>query len=119
MHTTYLTWIVYIYISCISFYALAATETVSSAHLLPDSFSAFGDYEVLSVKQDHEEDVVRIRKRAGEEDCSTDCLDYSGWTEDGRMHCENEDVPSEDVPDKRSILEKRDRKMSKFVNVKV
>ncbi|KAH7346961.1 hypothetical protein BKA66DRAFT_433113 [Pyrenochaeta sp. MPI-SDFR-AT-0127] len=76
---------------------VAATDAVSSAQLLPDDLFAFNHYEVLSIREEGDEDVVRIRKRAGQEDCGTDCLDYSGWTENELMNCDVENVDAEDT----------------------
>jgi hypothetical protein len=103
---------IYVVLSfCIFTLCEASTEPVlrivPNVDLLPDGFSALGDYEVLSVDEEADEDVVRIRKRADEEECGSDCLDYSGWTEDGHMECEGEVADSEDVLDKRFALEKR------------
>jgi hypothetical protein len=57
---------------------------------------------------------VHIRKRA-DEDCTSDCLDYSGWTDDGHMQCENENDDVADTLEKRSLLAKRSRKTAKYV----
>lgn len=105
-----------------SFTYEAAVDNIPSAYLLPGGFSALGDYEVLSIREEDDEDVVRIRKRAGQEECGSDCMEYSGWTEDRRMHCvdENEttnDVDDEEIgdecpaaPGRRSLFEKRAKK---------
>ncbi|KAH8711916.1 hypothetical protein GQ44DRAFT_776460 [Phaeosphaeriaceae sp. PMI808] len=83
-------------------------EATPNLQLFPQDLFAFGNYEILNVRNEGDEDVVHIRKRAGQEDCGTDCLDYSGWTENGLMQCE--DNEGEDVPEKRALLEKRGRK---------
>jgi hypothetical protein len=94
----------------------AAAQAVPSAQLLPDGFSAFGNFEVLSVREESDEDVVRIRKRADDpEDCDeNDCLTYSGWAEEGKVGNSFEDpitgyfADPDVVPGKRSELEERD-----------
>jgi hypothetical protein len=91
-----------------------ATLSVPSAQLLPDGFHALGDFEVLSARQEGDEDIVHIRKRA-DEDCTSDCLDYSGWTDDGHMQCENEHDDVADTLKKRLLLAKRSRKKAKYV----
>ncbi|KAF2824664.1 hypothetical protein CC86DRAFT_353149 [Ophiobolus disseminans] len=87
-------------------HGFAAAEGVPSAQLLPDGFFGLDKYEVLSMHQDGEEDVVHIRKRAGDDDCGSDCMAYSGFSEDNLQHC---DADIEELLDKRS-LEKRGRK---------
>lgn len=93
---------------------VAAADPLASAELLPNDFFALGDYEVLSVHEDGDEDVVRIRKRAGDEECESDCMGYSGWTEDGRMQCNDENETSEDWDDESmtglELLLKRGKK---------
>jgi hypothetical protein len=94
----------------------AAAQAVPSAQLLPDGFSAFGNFEVLSAHEEGDEDVVRIRKRANDpEDCEeNDCLTYSGWAEEGKVGNSFEDPIVNDFPDpdvmpgKRSEWEERD-----------
>jgi hypothetical protein len=90
----------------------AAAQAVPSAQLLPDGFSAFGNFEVLSTHEDGDEDVVRIRKRANDpEDCDeNDCLTYSGWAEEGKVGNSFVDDMQGDFADpleKRSQLEER------------
>jgi hypothetical protein len=94
----------------------AAAQAVPSAQLLPDGFSAFGDFEVLSVHEEGDEDVVKIRKRANDpEDCDeNDCLTYSGWAEDGRVDNSFVDdivdyFPDPDPTRKRSEVEETDK----------
>ncbi|KAH7090484.1 hypothetical protein FB567DRAFT_546679 [Paraphoma chrysanthemicola] len=84
----------------------SAADIAAIPHVLPESFSPFGDFEVLSVHQDDEEDVVQIRRRANEEDCESDCMTYTPWTESGTNTCDEsiEDLVTEE---KRSLLEKR------------
>jgi hypothetical protein len=103
MHMNYLLLSLYIHTLCGIFCNVFA-EAIPSAQLLPDGFSAFGNYEVLSVHDEGDEDIVRIRKRAEQEDCLSDCIDYSGWTENGLMQCGAGDVDGEAVPVKRSLL---------------
>tara|TARA_R110002003_G_scaffold9_6_gene394 strand:+ start:630 stop:977 length:348 start_codon:yes stop_codon:yes gene_type:complete len=91
-----------------------ATPSDPITQIFPDGFHALGDFEVLSVNQEGDEDVVHIRKRA-DEDCTSDCLDYSGWTDDGHMQCENENDDVADTLEKRSLLAKRSRKTAKYV----
>jgi hypothetical protein len=97
----------------------ATSQAVTSAQLLPDGFSAFGDYEILSVHEEDDEDVIKIRKRASEDDCSeNDRLEYSGWRDDGNVgdRFEDETVNDFPVPDtdteqiRRGLLEARARK---------
>jgi hypothetical protein len=110
---------IYIVLSfCIFTLCEASTEPVlgivPSVSLLPDGFSALGNYEVLSIHEEADEDVVRIRKRVDEEDCGSDCLNFSSWEESEHMECknENEDIDPEDEDGlaKRSRLETRARK---------
>jgi hypothetical protein len=89
----------------------AGAEVVPSAHMLPDGFFGLRNYEILGAYEEDGEDVVHIRKRVDDEDCETDCLNYSGWTEDRRMHCEAEETDPEEILDKR-LLVKRGRKTS-------
>jgi hypothetical protein len=90
----------------------SAAGIVPTVQLLPEGFSALRDYEVLSVHQEADEDVVRIRKRAEEQDCGSDCLNYSGWTDSGFMECdeESQDTDSEERLEKRYRLQRRGRK---------
>jgi hypothetical protein len=81
--------------------------------MLPDGLVALNDYEVLSVSEEGDEDVVRLRKRVDQAECQTDCLDYSGWSQSGTMECSNEDPP--DTLEERSLV-KRGRKSAKYVN---
>lgn len=67
-------------------------------------------YEILSIHEDGDEDIVRLKKRASESDCGTDCLSYSGWEEDGVMNCDDEDADEDGLPEKRAMLLKRGRK---------
>jgi hypothetical protein len=106
MHAIHFMLSTYIYTLFVLSYG-AAAEAVPNAQLLPDGFFSFGDYEVLSVREEGDEDIVQIRKRTEESDCLSDCLDYSGWTESGTMQCSAEDV--DDALDKRSLV-KRSRK---------
>jgi hypothetical protein len=85
----------------------SVTGVIPRLQLLPDDFSALGDYEVMSVHQEADEDIVRIRKRVDEEDCGSDCLNYSGWTESRRMECKDETPTSQDELDEESGLRKR------------
>jgi hypothetical protein len=92
----------------------ATSQAVPSAQLLPDGFSTFGDYEIPSVLEEDDEDVVKIRKRASEDDCSeSDRLEYSGWRENGNVGDRFEDETVNDIPDpdteqrRRGLLEAR------------
>ncbi|KAF1851751.1 uncharacterized protein K460DRAFT_271464 [Cucurbitaria berberidis CBS 394.84] len=120
MHAIHFLLSIYTYTLCGHFHR-AAAEAISSAQLSPDGFFALNNYEVLSAREEGDEDIVHIRKRAGQEDCGTDCLDYSGWTRSGLMDCagedqDAEDTAGEDVPEKRTLLEKRGRKPPTLCN---
>lgn len=102
---------------------LVSAEVVPSIELLPDGLglAPFGDFEILSYHEDGDEDVYHIRKRAGNNnnDCgSTDCLNYSAWSENEQMgwddgsDTEDTIIDSEGENLKRS-LKKRDRKQTK------
>ena len=84
----------------------APAEAIPSAQLLPDSFFALHDYEVLSVHEEAEQDVVRIRKRADKKDCESDCISYSGWTDDGLMQCEADEREPETEPDDPALIKR-------------
>ncbi len=90
------------------FHVSTAFQAASGAQQLPDGIFAPNTYEVLSIREEGDEDVVRLRKRGDQEDCSTDCLDYSGWSEDGLMHCPSEVLEDlEDILDFGDVLDKR------------
>jgi hypothetical protein len=111
MHTIHLLLSIYVHILCGLIHNVTA-EAVPSTQLLPEGFSAFGNYEILSIYEEEDEDIVRIRKRTEQENCLSDCIDYSGWTENRLMPCGIEDIDAEDVSNKRSMV-KRGRKKSK------
>ena len=99
----------------------AAAESIPSAQPLPGGFFGLEKFEVLSVREEGDEDVVHIRQRAGQDDCGTDCLDYSGWAEDGLMECAPDDVDAEDtagdnVPEKEVLLKKRRKDGTVYVH---
>jgi len=111
MFTVSLLSLIYIVITSNTIYVSADAQAVHSAQLLPDGFlAAFGDYEILSMRKDGEEDIVHVRKRAEDKDCQTDCMNYSGWTENGQMQCPSEelgeDVDSEDANIKRGLVKR-------------
>lgn len=86
----------------------AATGALHHTRLLDDGLFPLGDYEILGAYEEGEEDVVRIRKRAND-DCETDCLNYSGWEEDEQMHCNGENAGDESTtidasPDERRSI---------------
>ncbi|KAH7075650.1 hypothetical protein BKA63DRAFT_603011 [Paraphoma chrysanthemicola] len=103
--------LLYINTLCYSSFGSAA-DIAAIPQILPESFTPFGDFEVVSVRQVGDEDIVQIRRRATEQDCETDCMTYTSWTDSGVHQC---DDPAEDavMPEKRSRLEKR-RKDSKI-----
>jgi hypothetical protein len=84
----------------------AGSELVENAPIYANGFLSLNDYEILSVHDEGEEDVVRLRKRA-DEDCGTDCMNYSGWEADEIMHCDPEVPDEEDLLVERSLLMKR------------
>jgi hypothetical protein len=84
----------------------ATTEALDRAHLVHDDLFPLSDYEVLDAFEEGDEDVVRIRKRANN-DCETDCLNYSGWEVDEQMHCDEEDADDENTAIDASLDEKR------------
>ncbi|KAI8935007.1 hypothetical protein NX059_008673 [Plenodomus lindquistii] len=84
----------------------AASETAQDPQLLSDSSFVLEDYEILSFHGESDEDVIHLRKRVDEEQCATDCLTYSGWSEDGLMQCEPEDESSEDALEARYLVER-------------
>lgn len=112
MHTKHYFLIFYLSNFCHAFQE-AAPGSLSSPHLLPDAFFSLNDYEVLSVREESDEDVIHVRKRAGDENCGTDCLTYSGWESDGIMRCDPEITDDEDPLVERSLLKKRERKTAK------
>jgi hypothetical protein len=71
--------------------ATAEEVSVPSAQLLPEGFSAFGDYEILSSHTENDEDVVRMRKRVDDDCDGTDCLTYTSWDPKGVYDCREED----------------------------
>jgi hypothetical protein len=94
----------------------ASAGSVGSIDLLPDlGLDSLGDFEILSRHVDGDEDVIHIRKRADSNnggDCGkSNCLSYSGWTDNGKMVPEGTDLPELPIPtlEERSF-EKRDRK---------
>jgi hypothetical protein len=108
MHALQFTLFIYIH-------ALLATafESVPSAQLLPDPFALRG-YEVLSVREEGDEDVVHIRKR-GEDDCDdvvSDCAGYTGWpVDEGFQSTEQVNYDEgEDATAKRSLVKRDSRK---------
>lgn len=119
MHTFHLLLPICIYMLCEVVHK-ASAEAVPHAQLSPDGFFALNEYEVLDTREEGNEDIVHIRRRAGQEDCETDCLGYSGWTENGLMQCDAENVDAEDtageaVPEKRALLEKRRKEGAPYV----
>jgi hypothetical protein len=110
MYTLPLLPLVYVLITSTTFHVSAGVEVASSAQLLSDGFLAFGNYEVLSTHEDGEEDIVHIRKRAEKKNCETDCMNCSGWTDDGKMNCpsegDNEDFEPEDMSGNRAIVKR-------------
>jgi hypothetical protein len=103
---------------------LVSAEAVRSIELLPDGLGLgpFGDFEILSHHEDGDEDVYHIRKRAGNNnnDCrSSDCLNYSAWSENEKMGWDDEPDTEDTITDsegenfKKRSLKKRDRKQTK------
>lgn len=65
MHAICLPLLLYLCTLSISFYyAVVNVEAIASAELLLDSFHTLRGYEILSIREEHDEDVARIRKRA-------------------------------------------------------
>jgi hypothetical protein len=87
-----------IYTFCRLFRGVNALEAVSRAQLLPDGFFALGDYDVLSTRQEGDEDVVHIRKRE-DEDCGTDCIEYNSETLNSDCIADDEDTEDADKED--------------------
>jgi len=106
MHALHLILFIYIHALIGLCHGAAAAEAMPSAQLLPDSFFALHDYEVLSVHEEAEQDVVRIRKRADKKDCESDCISYSGWTDDGLMQCEADEGEPENEPDDPALIKR-------------
>jgi hypothetical protein len=75
-----------------------------------------GDFEIISQHQDGDEDVIHIRKRAPSDntknECGSDCLNYSGWTKNGKMEDGDADetLPSEEAFETRSLMRRDGRK---------
>jgi len=105
--------ILYLYVHTLSHLTCRAAATSSSnSQLLQNDVFALDDYEVLSFREEGDEDIVHIRKRTDQDDCFNDCMSYSGWTDDGTMQCEPEDIGSEDIL-ARNLLLGRNRKPTK------
>jgi hypothetical protein len=106
MHVTqYLPSTYYIFAFCFARHS-AATESISNAYALSDPVLALHNYEILSIRDQGDEDVVRLRRRT-DQDCETDCLNYSGWEEDGQMH-HDEDTTDDDETEDDKVVDKRE-----------
>jgi hypothetical protein len=107
--------LVYINTLCCLFYVgSTSTKAVPSAQLLPNGSHALGEYDVVSIREEDDEDVVQLRKRVNQEDSPTDCLDYSGSPEGEPMQCAADDgvndEDDEDALDRRSLWKRAGRK---------
>lgn len=112
MHLLYFFLYIFIHRLCHPSSVFAA-DVFTAAQLLPNDFFAFDDYEVLSVREEVDEDVIHIRKRADQDDCLNDCMSYSGWRKDGLMECEPDDEESTaHTPDRRSLQERARKPMN-------
>jgi hypothetical protein len=88
MHSIHV--ILYVSVSIFSYskYPAALADVVPSAQLMPEGLAAFGNFDVLSVRHDGDEDVVHLLQRGeGDSDCDSDCLTYSAFSDDEVMKC--------------------------------
>ncbi|KAF2749771.1 hypothetical protein M011DRAFT_511825 [Sporormia fimetaria CBS 119925] len=83
----------------------------------PKLHRSFNNFEVLSVREEGDENVIHIRQGATEsQTCDNDCMTYSGWESDGVMKCEssiegiNDDMLDLELGIAARSLEKRGRK---------
>jgi hypothetical protein len=113
MHALQFTLFIYLHALSSLYHRATAFESVPSVQLLPDPFALRG-YEVLSVREEGDEDVVHIRKR-GEDDCKdpvADCAGYTSWADYEGLESTDDvdyDAQAEGII-KRSLVKRGSRK---------
>ncbi|EAT79447.2 hypothetical protein SNOG_13120 [Parastagonospora nodorum SN15] len=101
MHINHCLAFIHLFMFCGAFHEVTS-GAISSPDILRDELFSINAYEVLSVHEDGDEDVVHLRKRADKDGCQSDCLSYSGWEEDELMKPSHEDQAAEGSLSKRN-----------------
>ncbi|KAH5789298.1 hypothetical protein HBI88_049860 [Parastagonospora nodorum] len=115
MHINHCLAFIHLFMFCGAFHEVTS-GAISSPDILRDELFSINAYEVLSVHEDGDEDVVHLRKRADKDGCQSDCLSYSGWEEDELMKPSHEDQAAEGSLSKRNAR-KNTRDVCKGVRI--